>query len=44
MKTTLHREYYVDRAWFDEESKNIFHNDWFCIGRLEDSHVAGDTN
>ena len=23
MKTTLHREYYVDRAWFDEESKNI---------------------
>ena len=42
MKTTLHREYYVDRAWFDEESKNIFHNDWFCIGRLEDFHVAGD--
>jgi len=42
MRSTLQREYYVEREWFDKESKNIFHSDWICVARIEDFHAAGD--
>ena len=42
MHSTLLKEHYVDKYWFNEESKKIFHNNWMCVGRIEDFENTGD--
>ena len=42
MEATLHRDLYLDPAWFRKERENIFFHDWVCVGREEDLASAGD--
>ena len=42
MHSTLLKEHYVEKYWFKEESKKIFHSNWMCVGRIEDFENPGD--
>ena len=39
---TLNRKYYTDKNIFDLELKNIFYNNWLCVGRSNEVSKKGD--
>jgi glycine betaine catabolism A len=42
MEQTLHRDCYIDEAWFARESESIFAKQWFCVGRADEIPQPGD--
>jgi phenylpropionate dioxygenase-like ring-hydroxylating dioxygenase large terminal subunit len=42
VESTLHRDTYVDPAWFAREVDGIFNRQWFCVGRNEEVPEPGD--